>query len=66
MVLTQYLCFMARLAVEDSAYLSNAVNSVGQQFGQPSLLPMLIDLWMEKVRRDEAMSGFPWICACFS
>lgn len=47
-VLTQYLCFMARLAVEDSAYLSNAVNSVGQQFGQPSLLPMLIDLWMEK------------------
>lgn len=63
MVLTQYLCFLARLAVEDSAYLSNAVNSVGQQFGQPSLLPMLIDLWMEKVMRDDVISGLVWIRA---
>lgn len=62
-MLTQYLCFLARLAVEDSVYLSNAVNSVGQQFGQPSLLPMLIDLWMEKVRRDEAISRLVWIRA---
>ncbi|KAG0204332.1 Importin-11 [Mortierella sp. NVP41] len=47
-VLTQYLCFFARLAVDDAGYLSNAVSNAGQQFGQPSLLTMLIDLWMEK------------------
>ncbi|KAF9087787.1 Importin-11 [Mortierella sp. AD031] len=47
-VLTQYLCFFARLAVDDPGYLSNAVSNAGQQFGQPSLLTMLIDLWMEK------------------
>ncbi|KAF9933041.1 hypothetical protein FBU30_006717 [Linnemannia zychae] len=47
-VLTQYLCFLARLAVEDAGYLSNAVNAIAQQFGQPGLLAMLIDFWMEK------------------
>ncbi|KAG0325096.1 hypothetical protein BGZ99_001062 [Dissophora globulifera] len=47
-VLTQYLCFLARLAVEDSGYLSNVVNNAGRQFGQPGLLSMLLDLWMEK------------------
>ncbi|KAF8935479.1 hypothetical protein BGZ58_004972 [Dissophora ornata] len=47
-VLTQYLCFFARLAVENSDYLSNAINNAGQQFGQPGLLSMLTDLWMEK------------------
>ncbi|KAI7828636.1 armadillo-type protein [Gamsiella multidivaricata] len=47
-VLTQYLCFLARLAIEDSTYLSNVVNNAGQQFGQPRLLSALLDFWMEK------------------
>ncbi|KAG0255568.1 hypothetical protein BG011_005046 [Mortierella polycephala] len=47
-VLTHYLCFLARLAVEDAAYLSSVINNAGQQFGQPRLLGMLVDFWMEK------------------
>ncbi|KAF9282312.1 hypothetical protein BGZ68_006073 [Mortierella alpina] len=47
-VLTQYLCFLARLAVEDSGYLSNTINSAGQQFGQAHLLSLLVEFWMEK------------------
>ncbi|KAF9104894.1 Importin-11 [Mortierella sp. AM989] len=47
-VLTQYLSFLARLAIDDSGYLSNAVNNAGQQFGQARLLSMLLDFWMEK------------------
>ncbi|KAF9954158.1 hypothetical protein BGZ70_010643 [Mortierella alpina] len=47
-VLTQYLCFLARLAVEDSGYLSNTINSAGQQFGQSNLLSLLMEFWMEK------------------
>ncbi|KAI1312607.1 Importin-11 [Mortierella claussenii] len=47
-VLTQYLCFFARLAIEDSGYLSNAINNAGQHFGQARLLSSLLDLWMEK------------------
>ncbi|KAF9186760.1 hypothetical protein BGZ51_001785 [Haplosporangium sp. Z 767] len=47
-VLTQYLCFLARLAVEDAAYLSGTINNAGQQFGQTQLLSMLVDFWMEK------------------
>lgn len=40
---------MARLAVEDSAYLTKTVTDAGQQFGQPQLLGTFIDVWMEKV-----------------
>ncbi|KAF9359983.1 hypothetical protein BGX26_010911 [Mortierella sp. AD094] len=47
-VLTQYLSFLARLAVDDSGYLSNAINNAGQQFGQARLLHLLLDFWMEK------------------
>ncbi|KAF9981405.1 hypothetical protein BGZ75_007340 [Mortierella antarctica] len=47
-VLTQYLCFLARLAVEDSGYLSNTINNAGQQFGQAQLLSLLMEFWMEK------------------
>ncbi|KAF9434480.1 Importin-11 [Entomortierella beljakovae] len=47
-VLTQYLSFLARLAVDDAGYLSNAINSVGQQFGREHLLSMFLDLWTEK------------------
>ncbi|KAF9953439.1 hypothetical protein BGZ72_005413 [Mortierella alpina] len=47
-VLTQYLSFLARLAVEDSGYLSNTINSAGQQFGQARLLSLLMEFWMEK------------------
>ncbi|KAG0002348.1 hypothetical protein BGZ65_002719 [Modicella reniformis] len=47
-VLTQYLGFFARLAVEDSGYVLNVINSSGQQFGQPGLLGMFTELWMEK------------------
>lgn len=48
-VLTQYLSFLARLALDDAGYLSNAVNNAGQQFGQVGLVGMLVELWMEKV-----------------
>ncbi|KAF9204782.1 hypothetical protein BGZ49_004879 [Haplosporangium sp. Z 27] len=47
-VLTQYLSFLARLAIDDSGYLSSAINNAGQQFGQPRLLSILLDIWMEK------------------
>lgn len=49
MVMTQYLCFFARIAVENPEYLSNAVNNAGQQFHQPGLLGALVDFWMDKV-----------------
>ncbi|KAF9586226.1 hypothetical protein BGW38_008319 [Lunasporangiospora selenospora] len=47
-VLTQYLSFLARLAIEDANYLSNAVTNAGQHFGQPQLLGMLLEFWAEK------------------
>ncbi|KAG0038683.1 Importin-11 [Podila clonocystis] len=47
-VLCQFLAFMARIAVEDAAYLTKTVTDAGQQFGQPQLLGAFIDIWMEK------------------
>ncbi|KAG0042504.1 hypothetical protein BGZ83_000388 [Gryganskiella cystojenkinii] len=47
-VLTQYLGFFARIALEDAEYLTQAITSAGQQFGQPQLLGTLVDIWMEK------------------
>ncbi|KAF9169445.1 Importin-11 [Mortierella sp. AD011] len=47
-VLTQYLSFLARLAIDDSGYLSNVINNTGLQFGQARLLHLLLDFWMEK------------------
>ncbi|KAF9360714.1 hypothetical protein BGX34_007599 [Mortierella sp. NVP85] len=47
-VLTQYLCFLARVAVENPEYLANAVNNASQQFHQPGLLGALVDFWMDK------------------
>ncbi|KAF9570878.1 hypothetical protein EC968_001317 [Mortierella alpina] len=47
-VLTQYLCFLARLAIEDSGYLASTINNAGQQFGQARLLSSVTEFWMEK------------------
>jgi len=47
-VLTQYLGFLARVALDDADYLAQAITAAGQQFGQPQLLGALIDFWMEK------------------
>jgi len=48
-VLTQYLGFLARIALDDAGYLANAITAAGQQSGQPQLLGTLVDFWMEKV-----------------
>ncbi|KAF9916817.1 Importin-11 [Lobosporangium transversale] len=47
-VLTQYLCFIARLAVDNSGYFSNVVNNASHQFGQAHLLSSFLELWTEK------------------
>lgn len=60
MVLCQFLAFMARVAVEDSTYLTKAVTDAGQQFGQPQLLGAFIDVWMEKVSVEMADRKCPF------
>ncbi|KAF9164301.1 hypothetical protein DFQ27_002603 [Actinomortierella ambigua] len=47
-VMTQYLSFMARLAVDNAEYLGAALMEIGQQFGQSNLKAVFYDFWLEK------------------
>ncbi|KAF9971529.1 hypothetical protein BGZ73_005515 [Actinomortierella ambigua] len=47
-VMTQYLSFMARLAIDNAEYLGAALTEIGHQFGQSNLKAMVYDFWLEK------------------
>ncbi|KAG0233322.1 hypothetical protein BGW42_007520 [Actinomortierella wolfii] len=47
-VMTQYLSFIARLAITDADYLAAALDEIGLQFGQQGLRAMFYDAWLDK------------------